>query len=249
MGKRNNGLRKPFSFQTVSKQHQRCAWQWWRHPMRSRPSQSHIAPVPFSTDTASSSSRELEGCLWSLCKAKPSEMSLAAAAADGACGGPDAACMAPCSHPLPHSPRKAAGLVCLGWEWVRIGHLSVSPAAEKKNIWGKWEDYNPASGLPRCCFMLGWLQAWAKFLCFVLRRRNQTTVLSSCPFCRGAPASGSQGQPQLCWQQQRPLGAASSSLLLTRTAFLEATAAEQGASGRDIPSGCFAGGCKSSYRI
>lgn len=52
MGKRNNGLRKPFSFQTVSKQHQRCAWQWWRHPMRSRPSQSHIAPVPFSTDTA-----------------------------------------------------------------------------------------------------------------------------------------------------------------------------------------------------
>lgn len=135
MGKRNNGLRKPFSFQTVSKQHQRCAWQWWRHPMRSHPSQNHIAPVPFSADTASSSSRELEGCLWSLCKAKPSEMSLAAA--DGACGGPDAACMAPHSHPLPHSPRKAAGLVCLGWEWVRIGHLSLSPAAEKKNLlWG-----------------------------------------------------------------------------------------------------------------
>lgn len=144
MGKRNNGLRKPFSFQTVSKQHQRCAWQWWRHPMRSRPSQSHIAPVPFSTDTASSSSRELEGCLWSLCKAKPSEMSLAAAAADGACGGPDAACMAPRSHPLPHSPRKAAGLVCLGWEWVRIGHLSISPAAEKKIYFGEMRGLQPS---------------------------------------------------------------------------------------------------------
>lgn len=137
--------------------------------------------------------------------------------------------------------------------WLRVGQDWTSilkPCCrEKKFTLGKWEDYNPASDLPQCCFTLGWLQAWAKFLCFVLRRCNQTTVLSSCPFCRGAPASGSQGQPQLCWQQQRPLGAASSGLLLPSTAFLEATAAEQGASGGDIPSGCFAGGCKSSYHI
>lgn len=207
MGRRNNGLRKPFSFQTVSKQHQRCAWQWWRHPTRSRPSQNHVASVPFSTYTASSSSRELGGWrLWSLCKAKASETWPAAAAAAGACGGPDSACMAPCSLPLPHSSCKAAGLACLGWVRVRIGHLSLSPAAEKKITLGKWEDYNPASDLPRRCFTPGWLQTWAKFLCFVPRRCNQTTVLSLCPFCGGAPASGSQGQPQLCWQHDGSTG-------------------------------------------
>ena len=135
-GERNNGFRKPFSFQTVSKYYQRYLWQWWRNPTWSCLFQrNHLAPAHVSAATTRNFSREHWGrSLWSFYKAEPFEMSsLAAVLTAGAAPCEPAPSAAPRMAAATLSgPCRAACLALLGCVRLRTEHLSLSPAAKKK---------------------------------------------------------------------------------------------------------------------